>query len=93
MHHVHNPRSTLLVLPPYSPDLGPLDFSCEDISKRGSMSATLAHWMIWRRKFRNIAPDMIQRAIANFNVRVAAVIQQRGAWIELVMYYCDLTAL
>ena len=87
MHHVLNPRSTLLVWPPYSPDLSPLGFSRGGISKRGSMPIILAHWMICRQKFRNIPPDMIQRAIANFNVRVAAVIQQRGAWIELVMYY------
>ena len=84
---MHNPRSTLLVWPPFSPDLSPLDFSCGGISKRGSMPTTLAHWMICRRKFRNIPPRMIQRDIANFVIRAAAVIQQLGAWIEHVMHY------
>ena len=36
---------------------------------------------------------MIQRVIANFNVRVAALIQKRGVWIEYVMHYLDLTDL
>ena len=33
---------------------------------------------------------MLARVIANFNVRVANVIQQRGAWIEHILTYYNL---
>ena len=45
-----------------------------------------------RREIRNFPADMISRVIANFNVRVAAVIQQRWAWIERKIDYWKLTA-
>jgi hypothetical protein len=35
-----------------------------------------------RREIRNIPGDMIARAVANFNVRVANVIQQRGRSLD-----------
>ena len=31
--------------------------------------------------------QMLNRVVDNFNVRVAAVIQQRGAWIEHIINY------
>ena len=38
-------------------------------------------------EIRIIPADMMVRVIDNFNVRVAAVIQQRGAWIDHVINY------
>jgi len=38
--------------------------------------------------FRRISHEMLGRAIANFNVRAAAVIQCQRAWIEHLMSYC-----
>ena len=40
-----------------------------------------------KREIRRIPRYMLERVIENFNVRVAAVIQQRGAWIEHVIHY------
>ena len=40
-----------------------------------------------RREIKRIPRDMLERVVNNFNLRVAAVIQQRGAWIEHVINY------
>ena len=40
-----------------------------------------------RQEIRRIPLDMCDRVIRNFNVRVATVIQRRGAWIEHVINY------
>ena len=40
-----------------------------------------------RREIRRIPNDMLDRVMNNFNVRVAGVIQQRGARIEHVINY------
>ena len=40
-----------------------------------------------RREIRRIPREMLDRVINNFNVRVATVIQTRGAWIEYVINY------
>ena len=41
-----------------------------------------------RREIRQIPQKMFIRVVGNFNIGVAAVIQQRGAWIEHIINYC-----
>ena len=40
-----------------------------------------------RREIKRIPRDMLERVVNNYNVRVAAVIRQQGAWIEHVINY------
>ena len=40
-----------------------------------------------RQEIQRIPLEMCARVIQNFNVRVATVIQRRGAWIEHVINY------
>ena len=40
-----------------------------------------------RREIRRIPREMLDRVITNFNVRVGAVIQRRGSWIEHIINY------
>jgi hypothetical protein len=40
-----------------------------------------------RQEIRRIPLDMCDRVITNFNVRIATVIQRRGAWIEHIINY------
>ena len=42
-----------------------------------------------RREIRRIPRDMLERVMDNFNVRMAAVIQQRGAWIKHTTRKCE----
>ena len=76
---------------PYSPDLNPPDFFLWGYLK-GRIYANNPQTLEAlktniRREVRNIPADMIARVIANFDVRVAAVIQQRGAWIVHIITY------
>ena len=41
-----------------------------------------------RREIRQIPQKMFIRVVGNFNIGVAAVIQQRGAWTEHIINYC-----
>ena len=41
-----------------------------------------------RREIRQIPQKIFIRAVGNFNIRVAAVIQRGGAWIEHIINYC-----
>ena len=75
----------------HSPDLNPPDFFLwgylkERIYANNSQTLDALKTNI-RRVVRNIPADMIARVIANFNVSVAAVILQRGAWIEHIINY------
>ena len=40
-----------------------------------------------KREIRWIPEEMLNRVVENFNVCVAVVIQQRGAWIEHIISY------
>ena len=40
-----------------------------------------------KRESRQIPGEMLNRVVDSFNVRIAAVIQTRGAWIEHIMNY------
>ena len=84
-------RRTDFPWPPYSPDLNPPDYFLWGYLKEriyANNPQTLAALKDnIRREIRNIPADMIGRVITNFNVRVAAVIQQRGAWIEHIINY------
>lgn len=84
-------RRTDFPWPPYSPDLNPPDFFLWGYLK-GRIYANNPQTLDAlttniRREVRNMPADMIARVIVNFNVRVAAVIQQRGAWIEHIIKY------
>ena len=76
---------------PYSPDLKSCDyFFWEYLKERiyDKNPQTLADLKDnLRREIRHILADMIGRVIDNFNVRVAAVIRQEGAWIEHIINY------
>ena len=79
-------------MPPYSPDLSPPDYFLWGYLKERVYQDNpntidrLKENTI--REIRRIIPnDMLDRAINNFNVRVAGVIQQRGARIEHVINY------
>lgn len=39
-----------------------------------------------KRENKRIPGEMLNRLVDNFNVRVAAVIQQRSAWIKHIIY-------
>ena len=41
-----------------------------------------------RREIRQIPQKMFIRVVGNFDIGVAAVIQQRGAWTEHIINYC-----
>ena len=41
----------------------------------------------FRREMRRIPAEILTRVVDNFNVRLAAVIQQHGAWIENMINY------
>jgi hypothetical protein len=73
-------RRTDFPWPPYSPDLNPPDYFLWGYLKEkvyANNPQTLAELKEnIRREIRNIPRDMIARVIANFNVRVANVIQQ-----------------
>ena len=72
--------------PPYSPDLTPLDYFLwgylkERVYEDNPDTIERLKENI-KREIRRIPNDVLDRAMDNFNVRVANVIQQRGAWIE-----------
>ena len=84
-------RRTDFPWPPYSPDLNPPDYFLWGYLKDriyGNNPQTLAALKDnIRREIRRIPADMIGRVMGNFNVRVAAVLQRRGAWIEHIINY------
>ena len=77
--------------PPYSPDLTPPDYFFWGYLKARvyqDNAPTIERLKEnIKREIRRIPRDMLERVIDNFNVRVAAVIQQRGAWVEHVIHY------
>ena len=81
--------------PPYSPDLNPADYFPWGYLKEGvytgnpRTSEELKESI--RTEIRKIPPEMLTRVVDNFDVCLAAVIQQRGAWIEHIINYwlCD----
>ena len=77
--------------PPYSPDLTPPHYFLWGYLKARVYQdnpPTIERLKEnIKREIRRIPRDMMERVIDNFNVRVAAVIQQRGAWIEHVINY------
>lgn len=84
-------RRTDFPWPPYSPDLNPPDYFLwgylkERIYDNNPQTLAALKGNI-RREIRRIPADMIGRVIENFNVRVGAVIGQRGAWIEHIINY------
>ena len=77
--------------PLYSPDLHPPDYFLwgylkERVYQDNPDTIERLKENI-RREIRRIPRDMLERVMNNFNVRVAAVIRQRGAWIEHVINY------
>ena len=77
--------------PAHSPDLSPPDFFLwgylkERVYHNNPQTIDALKENI-RREIRKIPREMLDRVINNFNVRVAAVIQRRGAWIEHVINY------
>ena len=76
---------------PYSPDLNPADYFFLSYLKERVYATNprtnddLKESI--KRESRKIPTRMLTRVAHNFNVRLAAVIQQRGAWIEHVMNY------
>jgi hypothetical protein len=77
--------------PPYSPDLTPLDYFLwgylkERVYEDNPDTIDRLKENI-RREIRRIPNDMLERVVNNFNVRVAHVIQRRGAWVEHVINY------
>ena len=90
-------RRTEFPWPPYSPDFNPPDFflwGCltERIDAKNPQVLDGLKINI-QREVRNIPEDMIARVIASFNVRVTAVIQQQGEWIEHTINYWNLATL
>ena len=83
-----NPRPSS---PGHSPDLSPADFFLWGYLKgkvyENNPQTTEALKTNIRREIRRIPQEMCARVIQNFNVRVATVIQRRGAWIEHVINY------
>ena len=77
--------------PPHSPDLNPPDYFLwgylKDRVYQDNPPTIERLKENIKREIRRIPGEMLERVIDNFNVRVAAVIQQRGAWIEHVINY------
>ncbi|KAK7096852.1 hypothetical protein V1264_003899 [Littorina saxatilis] len=77
--------------PPYSPDLNPADYFLWGYLKErvytGNPRTSEELKESIRREIRRIPAEMLTRVVDNFNVRLAAVIQQRGAWIEHIINY------
>ena len=85
-------RRTDTPWPPYYPDLSPPDYFLWGYLKervyQDNPNTIDRLKENTRREIRRIIPnDMLDRAINNFNVRKAGVIQQRGPWIEHVTHY------
>ena len=77
--------------PPYSPDLTPLDYFLwgylkERVYEDNPDTIERLKKNV-KREIRRIPNDVLERVMDNFNVRVANVIQQRGAWIEHIINY------
>ena len=77
--------------PPYSSDLTPLDYFLWGYLKErvyednpGIIERLKENI---KRGIRRIPNDVLERAMDNFNVRVANVIQQRGVWIKHIINY------
>ena len=77
--------------PAYSPDLSPADYFLWGYLKERvyannpqTIEGLKANIL---QEIRRIPLDMCDRVIRNFNVRVATVIQRRGAWIENINNY------
>ena len=77
--------------PPYSPDLNPPDYFLwgylKDRVYENNPQTTEVLKDNIRREIRWIPQEMLSRVVDNFNVRVAAVIQRRGAWIKHIINY------
>lgn len=77
--------------PPYSPDLNPADYFLWGYLKErvyaGNPRTSEELKDSIRREIRRIPAEMLTRVVDNFNVRLAAVLQQRGAWIEHIINY------
>lgn len=95
--HNHFPNDRLISRrtdnpwPPYSPDLNPCDYFLwgylkERVYENNPQTREVLKANI-RREIRRIPVDMCQRVINNLNVRLATVIQRRGAWIEHILNY------
>ena len=77
--------------PAHSPDLSPPDFFLWGYLKErvyhnnpqtiDALKENICH------EIERIPHEMLDRAINNFNIRVAAVIQRRDAWIEHLINY------
>ena len=77
--------------PLYSPDLTSLDYFLSDylkerVSEDNPDTIERLKKNI-KREIRSIPNDVLERVMDNFNVSVANIIQQRGAWIEHIINY------
>ena len=85
LHQTDNPW------PPNSPNLNPSDYFLwgylKDRVYENNPQTTEVLKDNIRIEIRQIPQEMLNRFVDNFNVRVAAVIQQWGAWIEHTINY------
>ena len=85
LHQTDNPW------PPNSPNLNPSDdflwgYLKDRVYENNPQTTEVLKDNI-RIEIRQIPQEMLNRFVDNFNVRVAAVIQQWGAWIEHTINY------
>ena len=79
---------TLLSLAPSSPDLNPLDYFVwsyvENITNRTSHNSKASLIAAIRRVFAELPPALVEKACSQFRIRIEAVIEAEGGYIELM---------
>ena len=77
---------TLLSLAPSSPDLNPLDYFgwsyVENITNMTSHNTKASLIAAIRRVFAELPPALVEKACSNFRIRIEAVIEAEGGYIE-----------
>ena len=79
---------TLLSLAPSSPDLNPLDYFVwlyvENITNMTSHNTKASLIAAIRRVFAELPPALVERVCSKFRIRIEAVIEAEGGYIELM---------
>ena len=79
---------TLLSLAPSSPDLNPLDYFIwsyvENITNMTSHNTKTSPFTAIRRVFAELPPALVEKACFQFRIRIEAVIEAEGGYIELI---------
>ena len=77
---------TLLSLPPSSPNLNPLDYFVwsyvENITNMTSYNTKASLIAAIRRVFAKLPPALVEKAYSQFRIRIEAVIEAEGGYIE-----------